>query len=131
MTYKNYFLCWILNLRSTHHKKQKMFSPIPRTNTNNSGRTTPSSIATSGRTTHTAAASSVESAISDRVTSTLRRSSSCEVVDAEELSGKKAGARNTGREKGAAAYAAGEHVALLSIMREVPKSFNSSESSPQ
>jgi hypothetical protein len=88
-----------------------MFSPIPPTNTNNSGtttpsgRTTPSSIATSGRTTPTATASSVASAISDRVTSTLHRSSSCEVVDAEELSGKTTGARNTGREEDAAAYA--------------------------
>ncbi len=49
----------------------------------------------------------------------------------EELTGKKPVACNTGREKGAAAYAAGEHLALLSIMRHEPNSFNSSESSPQ
>jgi hypothetical protein len=63
----------------------------------------------------------------------LRSSSSLEVVNVEQLTGmgKTNTARNTGREKGAAAYAAGEHVALLSIMRDEANSVNSSESSPQ
>ena len=102
-----------------------MLSPNPTTNGINSGRTTPSSLAPSGRTTPTATTSSVASEISGRITPTaILRTNSLEVVNVEELTGKKPVACNTGREKGAAAYAAGEHLALLSIMRHEPNSFN-------
>ena len=37
----------------------------------------------------------------------------------------------TGREKGAFAYGADEHIALLSLIQLVPSSFNASESSPE
>ncbi len=109
-----------------------MLSPNPTTNTINSGRTTPSSLAPSGRTTPNATASSVASEISSRITPmAILRTNSLEVVKVEELMGKKPAACNTGIEKGAAAYAAGEHLALQSIMRGESTSFNSSESSPQ
>ena len=39
--------------------------------------------------------------------------------------------KKAGREKGAAAYSAVEHVALLSIFSDVPDAFNAGESSPQ
>jgi len=49
------------------------------------------------------------------------------VFDPDTLRSKKP----SGREKGAATYSSVEHVALLSIMSQVPDSFNCSESSPQ
>jgi hypothetical protein len=98
-----------------------MFSPNPTTGTNaNSGRTTPFSLATSGKTTPTAAALSATSEISGRITpAAILRTNSLEVVNVEELMGEVMGACNSGREKGAAAYAAGEHVALTPIYHEV------------
>jgi hypothetical protein len=47
-------------------------------------------------------------------------------MDPDDLPGKKGG-----RERGATAYSTTEHVALLSIMTNVPDSFNALESSPQ
>jgi hypothetical protein len=48
------------------------------------------------------------------------------VMDLNKMGGKKGG-----REKGSSAYSTTEHVALLSIISEVPDSFNASESYPQ
>jgi hypothetical protein len=55
------------------------------------------------------------------------RQGSFVVVDAEGLASKK----SSGRERGATTYSSVEHVALLSIMSQVPDVFNCSESSPQ
>jgi hypothetical protein len=110
-----------------------IFSPPP--NDPSSGRTTPSSIggASSGR----ASALTVGSNTSDHISfdtqgppnTTIRpipRQGSFAVFDPDTLSSKKP----SGREKGAATYSSVEHVALLSIMSQVPEFFNCSESSP-
>jgi hypothetical protein len=57
----------------------------------------------------------------------IPRQGSFAVFDPDALSSKKP----SGREKGAATYSSVEHVALLSIMSQVPDSFNCSESPPQ
>jgi hypothetical protein len=57
----------------------------------------------------------------------IPRQGSFVVVDAEGLASKKP----SGRDKGAITYSSVEHVALLSIMSQVPDSFSCSESSPQ
>jgi hypothetical protein len=57
----------------------------------------------------------------------IPRQGSFAFFDPDALSSKKP----SGREKGAATYSLVEHVALLSIMSQVPDSFNCSESSPQ
>jgi len=49
------------------------------------------------------------------------------VLDVEGLASKK----TSGREKGATTYSSVEHVALLSVISQVPDAFNCSESSPQ
>jgi hypothetical protein len=49
------------------------------------------------------------------------------VLDVEGLASKK----TSGREKGATTYSSVEHVALLSIISQVPDAFNCSESFPQ
>jgi len=111
-----------------------IFSPPP--NDPSSGRTTPSSIggASSGRASALTVGSNATSHISFDTqappNTTIRpipRQGSFTVLDPDGLSSKKP----TGREKGAATYSSVEHVALLSIMSQVPDSFNCSESSPQ
>jgi len=57
----------------------------------------------------------------------IPRQGSFVVVDAEGLGSKKPG----GRDIGAITYSSVEHVALLSIISQVPDAFNCSESSPQ
>ncbi len=52
---------------------------------------------------------------------------SCSILDPDVLTAKKV----TGREKGASAYTAVGHVALLSIISEIPDAFKASEGSPQ
>jgi len=111
-----------------------IFSPPP--NDPSSGRTTPSSIggASSGR----ASALTVRSNTSDHISfdtqgppnTTIRptpRQGSFVIVDAEGLASKKP----SGGDKGAITYSSVEHVALLSIISQVPDSFNFSKSSPQ
>jgi hypothetical protein len=49
------------------------------------------------------------------------------VIDPNGLATKKP----SGRDKGSVAYSAVEHVALLSMISQVPDAFNCSESSPQ
>ena len=111
-----------------------IFSPPP--NDPSSGRTTPSSIggASSGRASALTVGSNTSSHISFDTqappNTTIRpipRQGSFTVFDPDALSSKKP----SGREKGAATYSSVEHVALLSIMSQVPDSFNCSESSPQ
>jgi hypothetical protein len=108
-----------------------LFSPTPTIPP--SGRSTPSSVGgtASGR----ASALTVDSssAISwdmQAINMTIRpipRQGSFLVTDPDGLNSKKP----SGREKGAATYSSVEHVALLSIMSQVPDAFNCSESSPQ
>jgi hypothetical protein len=52
-------------------------------------------------------------------------------IDAIDLSGKRAGTRHNGRERGVVSYTVEEHIAMLAIMKEVPDSFTSSESSEE
>jgi len=101
-----------------------------------SGRTTPSSIggASSGRASALTVGSNTSSHISfdtqglpNTTICPIPRQGSFAVVDAEGLASKKPRCR----ERGATAYSSVEHVALLSIMSQVPDAFNCSESSPQ
>jgi hypothetical protein len=111
-----------------------IFSPPP--NDPSSGRTTPSSIggASSGRASALTVGSTATSNISFDTQSppntTIRpipRQGSFAVLDPDGLASKKP----SGREKGASTYSSVEHVALLSIISQVPDAFNCSESSPQ
>jgi hypothetical protein len=110
-----------------------IFSPPP--NDPSSGRTTPSSIvgASSGRASALTVGSNATSNVSFDTQgppyTTIRpipRQGSFAVLDLEGLASKKP----SGREKGASTYSSVEHVALLSIMSQVPDAFNCSESSP-
>jgi hypothetical protein len=111
-----------------------IFSPPP--NDPSSGRTTPSSIggASSGRASALTVGSHTSSNISFDTqgppNTTIRpipRQGSFTVFNPDLLSSKKP----SGREKGAATYSSVDHEALLSVMSQVPDSFNCSESSPQ
>jgi hypothetical protein len=57
----------------------------------------------------------------------IPRQGSFSVIIPDALAAKKP----SGREKGSPAYSAVEHVALLSVISQVPDAFNCSESSPQ
>jgi hypothetical protein len=104
-----------------------LFSTIPEAAT--SGRSTPGSIGDipSGRTSTSTVASNASSNISyDTQVSPKNPSATFAVMDLDELAAKKGG-----RERESSAYSTTEHVALLSIMCDVPDSFNALESSPQ
>jgi hypothetical protein len=84
----------------------------------------------SGRNTPTSACSLSSAANGSAIDATVlfvaASETSLTVLDPDKMATKEAG-----REKGAAAYSAVEHVALLSITSEVPDAFNTGESSPQ
>jgi hypothetical protein len=111
-----------------------IFSPNP--NDSHSGRTTPSSVggAASGR----ASALTVDSNATSNISFDTQGSPNMTIcpiprqglfilTDPDGLATKKP----SGRDKGSVAYSAVEHVALLSMISQVPNAFNCSESSPQ
>jgi hypothetical protein len=108
-----------------------LFSPNPTIPP--SGRSTPSSVggAASGRASAlTIDSSSAISWVTQGIDMTIRpipKQGSISYFDPDALNSKKP----SGREKGAATYSSVEHVALLSIMSQVPNAFNCSKSSPQ
>jgi hypothetical protein len=107
-----------------------LFSPKP--NDPHSGRSTPSSVGgvSSGRASTLTVDSSGAISFDTQFNSTIcpiPMQGPFAILDPDTLTSKKP----SGREKGAATYSSVEHVALLSIMSQVPDSFNCSESSPQ
>jgi hypothetical protein len=76
-----------------------------------------------------AANSGTESGPSGRSTPNSMISGSS--IDAIDLSGRRAGTRHNGRERGVVLYTVEEHIAMLAIMKEVSDSFNSLESSEE
>jgi hypothetical protein len=116
------------------HQLVNIFSPNPYDS--HSGRTTPSSVGgvASGR----ASALTVDSTATSKISfdmqcppnTTIRpipRQGLFAVTDPDGLSTKKPSVRD----RGSVAYSAVEHVALLSVISQVPEAFNCSESSPQ
>jgi hypothetical protein len=102
-----------------------MFSPTP-TTSNNSGRTTPSVLGSNGRNTPTSATSnSSYSALNGINVALSVDDSSFQVVSSDQLP------KKNDQEKGAAAYSASEHLAMLSIIADEKNSFNVSEGSMQ
>jgi hypothetical protein len=101
-----------------------MFSPTPTTG-NNSGRTTPSVSGSNGRNTPTSATSNSSYSANGIDVALSVDDSSFQVVSSDQLP------KKYGREKGAAAYSASEHLALLSIIADEKNSFNVSEGSTQ
>jgi hypothetical protein len=108
-----------------------LFSPNPTIPP--SGRSTPSSVGggASGRasalTVDSSSAISWDTQAIDTTICPIPKQGSISYFDPNALNSKKP----SGREKGAATYSSVEHVALLSIMSQVPDAFNCSESSPQ
>jgi hypothetical protein len=104
-----------------------LFSTIPASST--SGRSTPSSIGDlpSGRTSTSTVGSNASSHITFNTQGPPKQpSTTFAVMDPDDIAAKK-GARALG----STVCGTTEHVALLSIISEVPDSFNASESSPQ
>jgi hypothetical protein len=111
-----------------------IFSPNP--NDSHSGRTTPSCVggAASGRASALTVDSNATSNISfdtqgppNMTILPIPRQGSFIVMDPDGLATKKP----SGRDRGSVAYSAVEHVALLSVISQVPDAFNCNESSPQ